>query len=164
MKRSPRVLHALVILLNRKVAGRPFGIWIAWAALISTAASYSTKLRMVSASAYLGWPLLSELIGIWPAIIAAAVTLAQRKLIAVAFGGIALGFLFYHALFHSDLLGSPWPRSGLPVSSPAAAGTSTASQACAEPVAVPPSEARNRAFTRQLKGVREARPGKIRSL
>ncbi len=105
MKSLGRALHALVILLNRKVAGRPFGIWIAWAALIYTAGSYSIKLRMVSASAYFGWPLLSELIGIWPAIIAAAVTLGRRKLISVAFGGIALGFLFYHALFHSDLTG-----------------------------------------------------------
>lgn len=79
-----------------KLAGKPFGIWLAWVAL-----AYSSGV-------YLGasWPNLTvrpaDVCVFWPITIASAFALLRRRLIALTLAGMTFALLLYHCVAHGE--------------------------------------------------------------
>jgi hypothetical protein len=91
--------------MGREILRLPLGIWFVWGALGFAAFTFVDKLVRLRDLASLSRVLLVESIATWLLLFAFLIALARRRPIAWMLGGMAMLLLFFHALFHQDLIG-----------------------------------------------------------
>ncbi|MBN1282462.1 MAG: hypothetical protein JXA24_01645 [Proteobacteria bacterium] len=104
--RARHLIRSLARPMTSRVAGKPLGIWIAWAGLLYAVYSLMPKLLMIAGLQRVGAPMLAEAVAVTLPMLAALVALAMRRQISQVLVGISMAFLMHRSIYLSDSIGA----------------------------------------------------------